>query len=100
MVARLTGLPLRGTCAPFGTRSFLKAHDLAAPPPRRIALSAFGGERFPAVPIWMLRGLDRRFGPRLSHYGWSLRFGNVAGAEPAEAGVGVCVRCGSGHSEA
>jgi SAM-dependent methyltransferase len=99
LVTRLTALPLRGTTLLFSSLSFLNSHNFVAPPPRRIALFAFGDELFLAVLIWTLRGLDRRCGTQLSRYGWSFRFGNVAGAEPAEAWVNVCVRCGSGHSE-
>jgi SAM-dependent methyltransferase len=99
LVNRLTGLPLRSTTVLFSSLSFLNNHNFVAPPPRRIALFAFGNEFFLAVLIWVLRGLDRRWGTGLSRYGWSFRFGNVAGAEPAEVWVNVCVRCGAGHSE-
>ena len=91
----------------FSSLSFLNRHNFVTPPPRRIALFAFGNEPFLAVSMWILRGVDRRCGTKLSHYGWSFRFGNgagrfgnSAGAEPAEVWINVCVRCGSGHSEA
>jgi hypothetical protein len=100
LVNRLTGLPLRSTTALFSSLSFLNRHNFVTPPPRRIALFAYGNELFLAVSMWMLRGLDRCCGTRLSRYGWSFRFGNVGGAAPAEVWVNVCVRCGSGHSEA
>jgi SAM-dependent methyltransferase len=100
LVTRITGLPLRSTTVLFSSLSFLNAHNFVAPPPRRIALFAFGNERFLAVLVWILRGLDRRFRTSLSQYGWAFRFGSVGGAEPAEVWVNVCVRCGSGHSEA
>jgi SAM-dependent methyltransferase len=99
LVTRSTGLPLRGTTVLFSSLSFLNAHNFVAPPPRRIALFAFGNEKFLAVSMWVLRALDRRLGTRLSQYGWSFRFGNTAGASPGEVWVNVCVRCGSGHSE-
>jgi SAM-dependent methyltransferase len=98
LVIRLTGLPLRSTTVLFSSLSFLNRHNFVTPPPRRIALFAFGNELFLAVSIWILRGLDRRCGTKLSRYGWSFRFGNAAGAAPAEVWVNVCVRCGSGHS--
>jgi SAM-dependent methyltransferase len=99
LVAQLTGLPLRSTTVLFSSLSFLNRHNFVAPPPRRIALFAYGNEVFLAVMIAMLRLLDRNFGTKLSRYGWSFRFGNVGAAEPAEAWINVCVRCGSGHSE-
>lgn len=100
LVTRFTGLPLRTATVLFSSLSFLNSYNFVTPPPRRIALFAFGNERFLAVLIWILRGLDRRLGTRFSRYGWSFRFGNVAGAELPEAWLNVCVRCGSGHSEA
>jgi SAM-dependent methyltransferase len=95
-VERLTGLKHRGTRPLISSLSFLNARNFTARPPRRIALFAFGNEHFLAVLLWLLRGLDRRLGTRLSHYGWSFYFGNAAPVEP-EAWVNVCVRCGSGH---
>ncbi len=82
------------------TLSFLNRHNFVTPPPRRIALFAFGNELFLAVWIWILRGVDRRCGTKWSRYGWSFLFGTVEGTAPAEVWVNVCVRCGSGHSEA
>lgn len=98
-VNRFTGLPLRSTIVLFSSFSFLNRHNFVTPPPRRIALFAFGNELFLAVAMWVLRGIDRRCGTGLSRYGWAFQFGNAARTEPAEAWVNVCVRCGSGHSE-
>jgi SAM-dependent methyltransferase len=98
LVTSLTGLPLDSTTVLFSSLSFLNAHNFVTPPPRRIALFAFGNEPFLAISIAFLRWFDRHCGTRLSRYGWSFRFGNVAGAEPAEVWINVCVRCGSGHS--
>lgn len=100
LVHLLTGLPLRDTTVLFSSFSFLNRHNFVAPPPRRIALFAFGNEFLLAASTWILRGLDRRCGAKSSRYGWSFRFGDVGRAEPAEVWVNVCVRCGSGHSEA
>lgn len=100
LINRLTGLPLRSTTVLFSSLSFLNRHNFVTKPPRRIALFAFGNETFLAVLIWMLRGVDRHCGTEWSRYGWSFRFGNLIGAEPVEVWVNVCVRCGSGHSEA
>jgi len=99
LVTRFTGLPLRSTTVLFSSFSFLNRHNFVTPPPRRIALFAFGNELFLAVSLWILRGLDRRCGTGLSRYGWAFRFGNAAGTETTEVWINVCVRCGSGHSE-
>jgi len=99
LVTRLTGLPLRSTTVLYSSLSFLNRHNFASPPPRRIALFAYGNELFLATAVWMLRAIDRRCGTRLSHYGWAFRFGNVGDVPAPEAWINVCVRCGSGHSE-
>jgi SAM-dependent methyltransferase len=98
LIQRLTGLCHRATHVLYTSLSFLNAHNFRARPPRKIALFAFGNERFLAVFNWLLRLADRRFGTRLSHYGWSFYFG-AAEAGPPEDWINVCVRCGSGHSE-
>ncbi len=98
LVERLAGARHRGTRELGSGLSFLNAHNFVAPPPRKIALFAFGSERFLACLVWMLRWADRVFGTGLSRYGWAFYFG---GAEPPEAGElwrNVCVRCGSAHS--
>jgi SAM-dependent methyltransferase len=100
LVNRLTGLPPRNTTLLFSSFSFLNNHNFIAPPPRRIALFAFGNEFILAFCLWILRGLDRRCGTGWSRYGWSFRFGGTASAAPEDVWVNVCVRCGSGHSEA
>jgi hypothetical protein len=100
LITSLTGLPLRGATVLFSSLSFLNRHNFVTPPPRRIALFAYGNELFLAVSIGMLRGIDRRCGTKLSRYGWSFRFGNVSSAPTDEVWANVCVRCGAGHSEA
>jgi len=99
VVERLAGVPHRGTVPLISSLSFLNAHNFTARPPRRIALFAFGNERFLAFLIGALKALDRRLGTRLSHYGWALYFGS---ALPPTADIwwNVCVRCGSGHPPA
>jgi SAM-dependent methyltransferase len=100
LVRSLTLLPLASTTVLFSSLSFLNAHNFVAPPPRRIALFGFGNELFLAVLARLLRSLDRHCGTKLSRYGWSFRFGGAAASGPPEVWVNVCVRCGSGHSEA
>ena len=100
LVERRTGLRHRATRALFASLSFLNAHNFIAPPPRKIALFAFGNEAFLAFFTWFLRLLDRTFGTRLSYYGWAFYFGNVDLPQVLPPWINVCVRCGSGHSEA
>jgi SAM-dependent methyltransferase len=91
-----TGLPLRGTTVLFSSLSFLNAHNFVARPPRKIALFAFGNERFLAFLVHALRCADGLFGTRLSVYGWSFYFGNIVRPESEGFWRNVCVRCGSG----
>ncbi len=99
LVEGLTGLPHRATRELYSSLSFLNRRNLPSRPPRRMALFAYGDERFLAVFTWLLRLLDRTFGTRLSHYGWSFYFGAVETPKVLEPWINVCVRCGSGHSE-
>jgi hypothetical protein len=100
LVEELTGVKHRHTKPLYSSLSFLNSHNFVAPPPRRIALFAFGNERFLAFLNWLLRWLDARLGTRLSEYGWAFEFGGVGASAAEEAWVNVCVRCGAGHSEA
>jgi len=96
-VERLAGVRHRGTRPLISGLSFLNAHNFSARPPRKIALFAFGNERFLATLLWTLKWLDRAAGTRLSHYGWAFYFGSVEMPRPGEVWHDVCVRCGAGH---
>lgn len=95
-----TGLPHRGTLELFSSLSFLNRHNRTGRPQIKSVLFAFGNERFLAAFTWILRRLDRWFGTRLSHYGWSFHFGNVALPKGRKPWINVCVRCGSGYPQA
>jgi SAM-dependent methyltransferase len=99
-VERITGLRRRCARPLYSSLAFLNSHNFIAPPPRRIALFAFGNERFLAVLMWILRWLDARRGTKLSRYGWAFWFGEVELPETLDVWVNVCVRCGAGNSEA
>jgi len=99
LVQDLTGLKCRGTRPLFSGLSFLNARNVTHPP-RRLLLFANGNERFLAILTWALRTADLLFGTRLSQYGWEFYFGNAEPVDSAEWWANVCVRCGSGHSEA
>jgi hypothetical protein len=99
VIGRLTGLAATQHHRAIQLSFVPEPHNFVTPPPRRIALFAFGDELFLAVLIWILRGLDRRCGTQLEPLRLVLPVRECAGAEPAEVWVNVCVRCGSGHSE-
>jgi hypothetical protein len=98
LIERLAGTPHRATQQLGSGLSFLNAHNFTAPPPRKIALFAFGNERFLAVLLWLLRSLDRALGTRLAVYGWAFYFGSAEPPETLETWHNVCVRCGAAHS--
>jgi SAM-dependent methyltransferase len=115
LIQRHTGLEHRGTRVLFSSFSFLNRHNFRARPPRKIALFAFGNERFLALTTWILRWFDRRFQTGLSRYGWSFYFGSAGRLNTGRLNneapwlekpwlekpwMNVCVRCGSGASEA
>ena len=97
LVERLANLPFRGSGALISSLCFLNRRNIAGRAQKKLALFAFGSERFLAVLVWLLRAVDRVAGTRLSHYGWSFWFGSAAPPLPPETWVNVCVRCGSGH---
>ncbi len=101
-IERLTGLQHRGTRTLYSSLSFLNRHNRTARAPRRIALFLYGSERYLALLMWLLRGIDRRLGTRLSVYGWEFYFGAGPDREYEHevAWMNVCVRCGSGFSAA
>ena len=99
-VERLTRLPLRATHVLYSSLSFLNRRNRTAPAPRRIALFLNGSERYLAFLMWVLRGIDRRLGTRLSVYGWEFHFGSGPVPERIESWINVCVSCGSGFPEA
>lgn len=99
-IERATGLPHRGTRPLISGLSFLNARNFSDRPPRKIALFAFGNERFLAVLLWTLKWIDRAARTRLSHYGWAFYFGSMPMPRPGEVWHNVCVRCGAGHPAA
>jgi SAM-dependent methyltransferase len=99
-IERWAGLPHRSTTLLYSSFAFLNARNFTARPPRRIALFAFGNERFLVWLAWVLRVLDRALGTRLSVYGWAFQFGGAAPSGLHEPWINVCVRCGSGAPEA
>lgn len=100
LIEKSTPLHHRSTTLLFSSFSFLNARNFTSPPPRKIALFAFGNECFLAWFTWILRGLDQAMGTRLSVYGWAFQFGGTAPGPAVAAWINVCVRCGSGASEA
>ena len=99
LIEKRTGLPLRGTTVLFSSLSFLNAHNFVSRPPRKIALFAFGNERFLALLLHVLRRVDGVLGTRLSVYGWSFYFGKIDRPVNGEPWRNVCVRCGAGSPE-
>lgn len=96
-IETLTGLQHRSTTLLTASLSFLNRNTFTAKPPRKIALFAFGNERFLAILNYILRRVDRALGTRLSLYGWAFYFGNI---QPVPEGPwpNVCTRCGAGAS--
>lgn len=96
LIERLTPLRHRATVVLTASLSFLNAHNFTAPPPRRIALFAYGNETFLAILNAILRRIDRAWGTGFGIYGWAFYFGAVAPDLVEGPFPNVCVRCGSG----
>jgi SAM-dependent methyltransferase len=97
MLAWYLGLPHVATRTLHSGLTFLNGRNLAQGPYLR-SEAKFRGIWEPALARLnaSLRLLDRRFGTRLSVYGWALYFGTVPEAVDPRPMVNVCVRCGQG----
>jgi len=100
LIERLSGLAHHATRDLYSSLSFLNAHNVRGWPPKKLLLFANGDERFLAALLWSLRTIDRVFATGLSRYGWEFHFGGADPGEARQPWINVCVRCGSGHSEA
>ncbi len=78
--------------------SYLNRKNRRVAGPRRLLVAGGGSEISLHLFTWFARLADRLFATRLSVYGWSFCFGNVAVPEDTEAWTNVCIRCGSGAS--
>jgi SAM-dependent methyltransferase len=101
MLAWYLGLPHVATRVLHASLTFLNRKNVAGNPAIRSQMR-FGG--FPEAAVaWINAGLrewDRRFGGRLSVYGWAMYFGKVGEAVDLRPMVNVCVRCGDGRRSA
>ena len=79
--------------------SFLNRNTFEGRGPMKLLLFGAGSETFVRLLTLLFRALDRRFGWRLSVYGWACHFGARVEVDAAAHG-NVCVRCGSAASEA
>jgi SAM-dependent methyltransferase len=95
-----TGLKHVATKTLFTSLSFLNRRTSPAPRPRRLILLGGGRERSLFLFAWLSRVIDRRFGSRLSVYGWALYFGAVPVPIDSRTTVNVCLRCGAGSPSA
>jgi len=95
-----TGLACQGRRTLFTSFSFLHPANRGQRRNRRLWLLLGAGERTLRLVVWLLRAIDRRYGTRLSVYGWAFHFGAVAEAPPPGPWTNVCIRCGAGHPSA
>jgi SAM-dependent methyltransferase len=100
LVESTAGLRCRRCVTLLSSLSFLNARNLTPPLQKKMLLFASGNERFLTWFVWLLRWLDRLFGSRLSVYGWRYSFSSADSHNIERTRVNVCVRCGSGNSEA
>ena len=89
------GLPLAGSRTLCASLTFLNRKATGAGP-RRIPFSRLPEALLRALTI-PLRIADRRFGARLSVYGWALYFGNLKQPIDVTVRPNICIRCGQAH---
>jgi SAM-dependent methyltransferase len=95
-ISLATGLKHVATRSLHASFLYLERRHFRPRPPRRMWLFANGDQRVVVALSYLARLADRRFGTRLSVYGWAFYFGDIA--EPIDVGAwtNVCVRCGGG----
>ena len=98
VLTRLSGLPHIATRILHSSFSYLNRRNFQGGVPRRAALLSVGGEASLAILSSVARTCDRRFGTRMSVYGWAMYFGRVDEEIDLTASENVCIRCGQGHS--
>ena len=96
LVTAATGLPLTATVVLHSGLSFLNRRNMGRVQ-RKLWLLGGGYEGVLRWATLAVREMDRRFGTRLSVYGWAYYFGAY---QPGDlvARTNVCIGCGSGHS--
>jgi SAM-dependent methyltransferase len=91
------GLPLVGSRTLCASLTFLNRNARnTGPGSRRIPFSRLPEPLLLRLTA-LLRGVDRRFGTRLSIYGWALYFGNLKQPVDATVRPNICIRCGQAH---
>lgn len=92
-----SGLPHIGARVLHTSFSYLNRRNVRGVIPLRLSAVSWRWE----VPLSLLSGvsrfIDRRFGARLSVYGWALYFGNVPERVARTPWSNVCIRCGQAH---
>jgi SAM-dependent methyltransferase len=98
-IASATGLPHRATRTLHTSLSYLNRHNVRGWPGLRWLSLGAGSETLLRWWARLSRWSDRRFGTRLSVYGWALYFGAIPGEIDERPWSNVCVRCGAGHAD-
>ncbi len=99
-ISSATGLDLVATRVLHSSLRFLLHSNYKPRPPRRLWIVGNGNPTITAFLTYALRQLDRVLGTRSSVYGWAFYFGNLRESVGIDAWTNVCIRCGTGHSQA
>jgi SAM-dependent methyltransferase len=98
-IERATGLPHRATRVLHTSLSFLNRRNVRGWAGFRWLALGAGSETLLKWWSRLAGAADRRFGTRLSVYGWAMYFGNLAVPVDTRPWRNVCVRCGAGHPD-
>ena len=96
LVRRVTGLPCAARRTLFSSFSYL--HPASRGRALRMLLLFWLRESVLSWIVGLLRLADRRFGTRLTVYGWAYYFGQLPQPIDTKPRTNMCVRCGAGHS--
>jgi SAM-dependent methyltransferase len=95
-IQRATHLSHAGTRTLCTSLSYLNPKGFRRWSPKGLLVAGVGAQISLHLFTYFARLSDRRFGTRLSVYGWALYFGSLAVPVDADAWTNVCICCGSG----
>lgn len=96
LITKLTGIPLSATVVLHSGFSILNRRNTPRMP-RKLWLLGGGYEEVLRIATFAFRAIDKRWGTRLSVYGWAYYFGSCRPSDTVPK-TNVCIRCGAGTS--
>ncbi len=97
MLTWYSGQPHIATRVLYASFAYLNRRNVRGRIPKQLAAVCWRWEAPLSILSGVLRLIDRRFGTRMSVYGWAMYFGNVPENVAPRPWTNVCICCGQGH---